>query len=377
MKKWIISLISTVLILGGGAYAFFYIKDTVPRKLTSASSLVVKAKDTNKEKKASYELKEIIHNTQKLVVKIELEDGSLGSGFLYNNRGDIVTNAHVVANSKNVKVKTSDSKEFTGTVIGVSNEIDVAVVRVQGLEGTAPLKVASNRKGEVGDEVLALGTPLGLENTVTTGIISGIDRDLDIEPFHYEDVYQISAPIAPGNSGGPLIDSKTGEVLGINSAGTTQGNIGFSIPITSVLPIIEGWSKSPMTAIPEVALKSTEAYAEQENYSMEDYSSYLVKYFYESLNYGDYVTAYSLLGSSWQANTSYEKFREGYLNTLSVSIDDLNTVKNGETTSAVTIISAKERSNGATKLSKYKVTYQIGYKNDQLKILSGKGEQIK
>lgn len=375
MKKWIISIALTILVWGGGVYGFFYIKDAVPKKLTAPSNLVVKAEEAEKDGNVSKELKEIIHNTQKLVVKIELPDGSLGSGFLYNNRGDIVTNAHVVANAKEVLVKTSDSREFTGTVIGISNEIDVGLVRVPGLEGETPLSIARDRKGEVGDEVLALGTPLGLENTVTTGIISGVDRDFDIEPFHYEDVYQISAPIAPGNSGGPLVDSKTGEVLGINSAGMEQGAIGFSIPITGILPMIEGWSESPMTSIPTVAL-DTEGYSYEEDYSMGEYASYLVEYFYENLNYGDYVTAYSLLGSSWQSNLAYKDFRNGYLNTLSVSLDDMTATTSGDKASVVAIISAEERKNDVTAYSKYKVTYQVGYENDQLKIISGKGEKI-
>lgn len=374
MKKWIISLIASLLIWGAGTYAFIYIKGSVPKKLTASSNLIVKAENKKIETPAG--IKEIIHNTQKLVVKIELPDGSLGSGFLFNNRGDVVTNAHVVSNAKDVVVKTSDSKEFTGTVIGISNETDVAVVRVPGLEGTTPLKIARERKGEVGDEVLALGSPLGLQNTVTTGIISGIDRDLDIEPFHYEDVYQISAPIAPGNSGGPLVDSKTGEVLGINSAGVEQTAIGFSIPIVSVIPIIEGWSDTPMTSIPSVSL-GAEDYTYEEAYSLADYSSYLVEYFYECLNYGDYVTAYSLLGSHWQSSISYEDFREGYLNTLSVSIDNITASDlEKNKASVVAIITAEERKDSGTIHSKYKVTYELYYENDQLKLISGKGNKI-
>lgn len=375
MKKWIISIIASILIWGGGVYGFFYIKDTIPKKLTSTSNLIAEEKDIEVEELAS--VKEVIHRTQKLVVKIELPDGSLGSGFLYNNLGDIVTNAHVVANAKKVLVKTSDSKEYSGAVIGISNQIDIAVVRVPGLKGTEPLTIARNRKAEIGDEVLALGSPLGLQNTVTTGIISGIDRDLDIEPFHYEDVYQISAPIAPGNSGGPLVNSKTGEVLGINSAGIEQTGIGFSIPIISVLSLIEGWSDTPMTSIPAISLGTNE-YAYEDAYSLEDYSSYLIGYFYECLNYGDYVTAYSLLGSTWQSSLSYEDFRSGYLNTLSVSIDEINASEIDENyASVIAIITAEERIDGSTSYSKYKVSYELRYENDQLKLISGKGKKIK
>lgn len=374
MKKWISSIIASLLIWGAGVYAFVYTKGAVPEKLTTASNLVVEAVADKEEEPAS--IKEVIHATQKLVVKIELPNGSLGSGFLYNDLGDIVTNAHVVANVDEVLVRTSDSKEFTGTVIGISSEIDVAVIRVPGLAGIAPLEIARDRKAEIGDEVLALGSPLGLQNTVTTGIISGIDRDLDIEPFHYEDVYQISAPIAPGNSGGPLVDRNTGEVIGINSAGIEQTDIGFSIPIISVLTMIEGWSETPMTSIPAISL-GTEEYAYEETHSLVDYSRYLVGYFYECLNYGDYVTAYSLLGSTWQSNLSYEDFRAGYLNTLSVLVDDMTVSETGDKkASVVAIITAEERKDGVTNYSQYKVTYELNYENDQLKIISGEGGKI-
>ncbi|MBB3869820.1 S1C family serine protease [Parageobacillus toebii] len=279
-KKWIISVLCTLAIWGAGIFAFIHIKESVPKKLSQPSIIAVAENKYEKKEETSPELKEIIHKSQKLVVQIETEDGTLGSGFLYNNKGDIVTNAHVVANAKEVKVKTADSKEFTGTVIGVSNNIDVALVRVPELSSLQPLKVAKNRKAEVGDEVLALGSPLGLQNTVTTGIISGVGRTFDLQPFRYENVYQISAPIAPGNSGGPLVDSKTGEVLGINSAGYDQGSIGFSIPIPNVISLIEEWSEHPMTKLPEIVFVDN-AYAHEEGDSFEEMAERLVSYFYE------------------------------------------------------------------------------------------------
>ncbi|MGN7385428.1 S1C family serine protease [Sporosarcina sp. SAFN-015] len=377
MKNWVISISFSLLILGGGIYGFITIKNLVPKQLTAPSALLVQTDTTETDDKVvPTELKEIIHETEKLVVKIQLPDGSLGSGFLYNHKGDIVTNAHVVANAKNVTVSMSDSREFTGTVIGISRDTDIAVVRVSALEGTTPLKIAKERKAEIGDEVLALGSPLGLQNTVTTGIISGVDRDFDLEPFHYEDVFQISAPITSGNSGGPLVDSKTGEVIGINSAGIDQGTIGFSIPIVNVIHILEGWSASPMTALPEVNIASNDLYSQETTYSMEDYALYLVNYFYENINYQDYVTAYSLLGSKWKSNTDFENFRNGYLMTDSVEIDNVTSTITDDTVSIVGIITAKEFVNGSSQFSKYKVTYEVRYENDQLKLVSGNGTKI-
>jgi serine protease Do len=357
---------------------FLYVKGEVPKKVSNQSKLYIQANESTSGMAAhvSLELKEIIRNVQKLVVKIELPDGSIGSGFVYNNKGDVITNAHVAANVKEVKVKTVDAKEFSGTVIGISTKTDIALVRVEGLVGVEPLKMATH-KVDVGDEVLALGNPLGLDNTVTTGIISGISRDFNIEPFHYENVYQISAPITNGNSGGPLIDGKSGEVIGVNSAGINEGTIGFSIPIQSVLTLVEGWSKSPMTSLPEIDMGNMET-GNHKAVSDSELAKYLIQYFYESINYEDYVTAYSLLGNTWQRNTSYQVFRDGYLNTKSVAIDEFNTKQNGTKINAVGVISAIEYMNdgGDTTLRKYLVKYEIGYENGQIKLLSGSGKLI-
>jgi hypothetical protein len=324
------------------------------------------------------DLKETIQLSQKLVVKIELDDGSLGSGFLYNKKGDIITNAHVVANNKKVKVITEDESEFEGTVIGISDDTDVAVVRVPGLSTTAPLSIDMKGKAEVGDEVLALGTPLGFQNTVTTGIISGVNRDLDIEPFHYEDVYQISAPIAPGNSGGPLINQTTGKVIGINSAGIEQGSIGFSIPIASIYSLVENWSKTPLENLPEITADKIESEYVDETFSEEDMAAELVRAFYESVNTGDYVLAYSFLGSNWQSNTPYEEFRDGYLYTEAVSIDELltHTSEKENEVSVTAFISAEELKDGGRNYSKYKLNYEVGSENGELKLLSGTGKKI-
>lgn len=375
-KAWIFSSIASVVIIVAGIGSFSYINRTVPTQLPNkpllASTTAQTASQTNT---GTSTLKDVIFNTQKKVVMIELEDGSLGSGFLYNDQGDVITNAHVVAGALNVKVKTADARTLTGKVIGIGTDTDIAVVRVPELVGTEPLKLAQKGSADVGDNVLALGSPLGLQNTITTGIISGVGRDFTIDPYVYTNLYQISAPIAPGNSGGPLIHADTGEVLGINSAMASESNtIGFSIPVAEIQKTVQNWSKTPMKDVPTTSASSENV--DDEMPSVQDEAQYIVSYFYESLSMQDYVTAYSLLGSRWQSNLSYADFRKGYINTGAVSIDSIIATKDGEQVKVTVEITAEERKDSGNVYSSYKLHYILAYENDILKILSGEGKKM-
>ncbi|MHA6482651.1 S1C family serine protease [Paenibacillus sp. strain BS8-2] len=368
-KKWRIALLGSLIIISGGAAAGYAVSEQVPKQLNGAPLLAV-----GEVKKS---LKDIIFETQKLVVMIETETGMQGSGFLYNLQGDLITNAHVVEGVRHVRVKTADARDLEGEVIGISTETDVAVVRVKELAGEEPLSMVRYERGEVGDDVMAVGSPLGFHNTVTTGIISGVGRSFQIEPYSYKDLYQISAPIAKGNSGGPLVDIVTGAVLGINSAGLDDGAIGFSIPISNVLSMAEGWSSNPMDMLPNLSVTESSD-GEHEETSIDRMAEYLVTHYYDSLNNRDYVYAYSLLGRTWQEGTSYVKYREGYLTTRNVVIDDMHVSSPEDDEATVTaVLSVDERKDGKNVLSKYQVTYKVGYENDQLKLISGKGKVIR
>lgn len=374
-KSWIVSSIASVVIVAAGIGSFMYINRTVPAQLPNkplVATVTTKATQTSKGNPA---LKDVIFNTQKKVVMIELDDGSLGSGFLYNKQGDIITNAHVVAGALNVKVKTADARTLDGKVIGIGTDMDIAVVRVPELADTEPLSLAQNSNADVGDNVLALGSPLGLQNTITTGIISGVGRDFTIDPYVYTNLYQISAPIAPGNSGGPLIHADTGEVLGINSAMASESNtIGFSIPVSEIQETVQKWSKNPGKDLPKTSKPATDTVSDAP--SVQDDAQYIVSYFYESLSMQDYVTAYSLLGSRWQSNLSYADFRQGYIQTGEVSIDSIIASKDGDQVKVTVEITAEERKDSGTVYSSYKLDYVLGYENDILKILSGEGKKL-
>ncbi|WLR58654.1 S1C family serine protease [Guptibacillus hwajinpoensis] len=380
----LLSLASSLFILIGGGAAFYFLHDYYSNTTVEATSSLGEKTNAPESQKNDSDLKSVIHETQKSVVQIEvaLKDGtSSGSGFLYNANGDVITNAHVVEGAQKITVKTSDAKQFEAQIIGMGDTIDVAVIRVPGLEGNDPLPVAEERMAEVGDDIIALGSPLGLQNTVTTGIVSSLDREFILEPYRYEHIYQISAPITKGNSGGPLIDANTGEAIAINSAGTDSGAIGFSIPLPNVIEQIKNWSDDPVKIT--VDDESKEEVSTPQGLTGEDFknnATYLIGYFYESLSTQDYVTGYSLLGSRWQSEMLYEDFRSGYIHTLDVEVSNMTGSLNqtNDQVKVTATIKAQERTEDKkTTTSLYNVTYQVGYENDQLKILSGKAEKLK
>jgi len=159
----------------------------------------------------------------------EMKRQSLGSGIIIDNEGYIVTNNHVVENAEEIKVKLSDGREFKANVTGRDSKTDLALIKISSTFRNLPaLALGDSDKIRVGDWVLAVGNPFGLEHTVTQGIISATGRVIGSGP--YDNFLQTDAPINPGNSGGPLVNLK-GEVIGINTAIVPGGQgLGFAIP---------------------------------------------------------------------------------------------------------------------------------------------------
>ncbi|HZU85496.1 MAG TPA: trypsin-like peptidase domain-containing protein [Polyangiaceae bacterium] len=165
----------------------------------------------------------------------------LGTGFVVDASGVILTNNHVVEGAEAVQVKLFDDREFPGKVVGTDAPTDIAVVRI-GAKGLRPLPLGDSDSIEVGDWVVAIGNPFGLSHTVSAGIISAKGRtvqDVPLDPAGYYDFLQTDASINPGNSGGPLLNLR-GQVVGMNSAirgGGAQG-IGFAIPINMIKQLL-------------------------------------------------------------------------------------------------------------------------------------------
>ena len=161
---------------------------------------------------------------------------ALGSGFVYDTKGHIVTNNHVVANSKIVDVTFIDGNRYTASVIGKDPFSDLAVLKIiENLtKPLTPLGIANSSSLKVGEQVIAIGNPYGLDNTMTTGIVSQTGRLLsESSSFSIPDVIQTDASINPGNSGGPLLNTK-GQVIGINTGGLFNG-VGFAISSNTVI----------------------------------------------------------------------------------------------------------------------------------------------
>jgi S1-C subfamily serine protease len=182
----------------------------------------------------------------------EQQGEATGSGFVVDRAGTILTNAHVVNGATKVTVQFQNKQSVVAKVLGKDESTDLALLKVDpaGLKLT-PLTLGSSKGVQVGDPAIAIGNPFGLERTLTTGVISAVQRTIQApNNFQIDDVLQTDAPINPGNSGGPLIDA-TGKVIGINSQIATGGNgsqgsvgIGFAVPIDTAKQIIPDLKQS-------------------------------------------------------------------------------------------------------------------------------------
>jgi serine protease Do len=166
----------------------------------------------------------------------EYKQQGVGSGFVISQDGYILTNNHVVEDADQIKVKLSNGKEYPGTVVGRDPKTDLAIVKIDKSADLHPLALGNSEDLKVGSWVLAIGSPFGLEQTVTAGIVSAKGRVIGSGP--YDNFIQTDASINPGNSGGPLVNMR-GEVVGINTAIIPNGQkIGFAIPINMAKDII-------------------------------------------------------------------------------------------------------------------------------------------
>ena len=172
-----------------------------------------------------------------------LERQGAGSGFVWDAAGLIVTNYHVIHQARRVSVTTHDHQTYDATLVGVSPENDLAVLRIPQAAGLLkPLPVGTSDDLQVGQSVFAIGNPFGLDYTLTTGVVSALGRTIpSVNDRWIDDVIQTDAAINPGNSGGPLLDS-AGRLIGINTAirspSHASAGIGFAVPVDTVNRVV-------------------------------------------------------------------------------------------------------------------------------------------
>jgi S1-C subfamily serine protease len=166
-----------------------------------------------------------------------------GSGFVWDDSGHIVTNYHVIRGAQEAQIRLADQRSFTAYLVGASPEHDLAVLRIEVPEDVPPpLPVGSSADLQVGQSVLAIGNPFGFDHTLTTGIVSALDRSIDNERGGViEHLIQTDAAINPGNSGGPLLDS-AGRLIGINtviiSPSGAYAGLGFAVPVDTINRVV-------------------------------------------------------------------------------------------------------------------------------------------
>jgi S1-C subfamily serine protease len=208
---------------------------------------IVKASNTE------LSLTDLFQRVEESVVQItdssetDVFESRLGSGFVYDDNGHIITNHHVVSGGGNrLDVTFPDGTVYRASMIGSDPSADIAVLYVEEVsrEKLLPLSLADSSKVRVGERVAAIGNPFGLSGSLSTGIVSGVGRQIpaqDEEGFTIPDIIQTDAPINPGNSGGPLLNMR-GEVIGINSAiYSTTGQfagVGFAIPSNTIAQVV-------------------------------------------------------------------------------------------------------------------------------------------
>lgn len=253
LLKFFILIIIGALIGGGvgSLITFNYIKNNIPY-YTINNTNKTQAQTVNINKVIELDQSQIIDVTEKVspaVVRISTtqvvsdffysyETSGLGSGFIISNDGEIVTNNHVISDAKKITVTLNDGREYEATVIGKDPSSDVALIKIKA-ENLPYLSFGDSSALKVGQMVIAIGNPYGLDQTVTTGVISALERTLTFEDgTTLVGVIQTDAAINPGNSGGPLL-TLTGDVIGMNTAiqQAAQG-IGFAVSSNTIVKVI-------------------------------------------------------------------------------------------------------------------------------------------
>src|SRR3954447_909232 len=255
-----IALISAFVgaaVVFGALFAFGVGRDDGPAPLPAARG-----------KLAPTAIGQIYAKASPAVVSVAVREGrgqSTGTGFLIDRQGTVVTNAHVVGSAGSAEVRFGDAgRTLDAPILGRDASSDLAVLRVEPADAGAlhPLALADSSRVRIGDNVVAIGNPFGLDRTATAGIVSGLGRHITApNGFDIDEVIQTDAPINPGNSGGPLIDAR-GRVIGVNSQIETGGGggnvgIGFAVPSNTVRDVVPRLEQGQTIRRPYLGVSTT------------------------------------------------------------------------------------------------------------------------
>lgn len=246
-------------VIGAAAVILIFAFVLMPAQQISTPDLIISnghdvtkfGDETILSTKKNLTLVELFEKSESGVVRIDVdkinssrETGSLGSGFVFDDLGHIITNAHVVESASSVTITFLDGSQYNAQIIGLDKFTDIAVIKVEEKPRYLhPLQMGDSSTLKVGEQVAAIGNPFGLSGSMTSGIVSQIGRLLPSQDtgFSIPNVIQTDAAINPGNSGGPLLNM-AGKVMGINTAiqsGTGQSaGIGFAVPSNTILKVV-------------------------------------------------------------------------------------------------------------------------------------------
>jgi len=270
-------------VIGAAAVILIFAFVIMPAQQISTPDLIISnghdvtkfGDETILSTKKSLTLVELFEKSESGVVRIDVdkinssrETGSLGSGFVFDDLGHIITNAHVVESASSVTITFLDGSQYNAQIIGSDKFTDIAVIKVEEKPRYLhPLQMGDSSTLKVGEQVAAIGNPFGLSGSMTSGIVSQIGRLLPSQDtgFSIPNVIQTDAAINPGNSGGPLLNM-AGKVMGINTAiqsGTGQSaGIGFAVPSNTILKVVPVLIEEGKYSHPWIGISGQDIYPE-------------------------------------------------------------------------------------------------------------------
>lgn len=265
------ALIGAALVVG----AFFGVKRWYPSPLRQGQRAVTPRGELSAEEKGTIDLFRVASSSVVYITSVAVERDAFsmnvfeipqgaGSGFIWDKRGYIVTNFHVIQNASAARITLSDQSSWEAKLVGVEPDKDIAVLKIEP-SGTPliPITIGTSKDLRVGQRVYAIGNPFGFDHTLTTGVISGLGREIkSVTDRPIQGVIQTDAAINPGNSGGPLLDS-AGRLIGMNTAivspSGSYAGIGFAVPVDTINRVVPQLIRNGVVKKPGLGIQVLES----------------------------------------------------------------------------------------------------------------------